>query len=101
MKIENLRYKVISRDSNIPEVFPKKGDVYELLIQDEQTESEVVTLTAEYIEKMGPYAQVRGKGKPSVEERVMSYIANYEATHIFPKFNLIGDIVFKKIINED
>ena len=96
--IQNIHYTVLSQGDTKPEHIPAKGEFFSLRIREtEESDPKNVAILAEYINKLGPYVHVSGKGALDDEE-TMRCNAKYDATNVYPEFNPIGKITYRKII---
>jgi len=102
-EFKNVRYTVISRGEDKPEILPQAGDTFDLSViksGSDELSSINVAITAESVRTMGHYSHVRGWGKIDTEE-LLRCIAKYETERHYVSGTPIGGVIFKKIVSEE
>lgn len=98
MTIENIRYKVLSRDKDHPEKIPTTGEDFELVVHKlGGVNKETALIRPQYVRTLGHYCSVTGLGKIGNMEKFLRAIVEYETEKNYPPDTPIGDLTLKKI----
>lgn len=104
MKIENIRYDILSKGEEYPEVVLKEGEVVYLNVRlqavrdTNDDETVFAQVSSDHIEMLGHYVNVRGRAV--TDNYDLPCVANYETGKRYPEGTLIGELVLKEAINE-
>jgi hypothetical protein len=99
MNIENIRYDILSRGENLPEIFPNVNDNITLNVRPDTPQPSIVLtadIKANAAERLGPYCHIIGSAQVA-DENNMPCDAKYLVDGKFPSGELIGELILKKV----
>lgn len=103
MGIENIRFHILSKGEDQPEILPEAGDVFELSVRSmgslNEDTTEIATIVAESVRTLGHYGHVTGLGKVGAADNLLRAIAKYETNKNYPLGTKIGSLILKKVTN--